>query len=565
MVLTWLAVLAGCTMLQETGIIPWKIFPTIEEYKPVLVDDCAAMAGKPQGSRRAGPCTRRGACAECRRNAAYLRNFFNALDELKAGKRERVRILHFGDSMIWGDNMTWPLKEAFQKEYGSAGRGIVPVVQTAPTALKGITNATRAADFNHDKLTHFYKYSHYYKLYPDTKDQFGFTGEGARPRSTNAVAAYRIPADQTAVTEARVFLHSNKFDDTPARQYTLELTTEHGSEQKTITLGPLTAGSVRFVFPEARTVNVRMAQYDKQAPYIDAVCLEGGRGIVYNTIVRMGVHLSWYGSIHRQFVQQALTELDPDLVIFQFGVNESASLDAVPPFKEDICEQQLHDWLTAFRQIRPATSVLFIGPIERLKNIDGKLVTMPAILQARGIQQRQSAAFKMAFIDNWTLMGGAGHMLTMVQNGWAIDDYTHITYRRGNNLARSNYELIDAAYKGHEAGQAKAEMLRQEREKNMAIQFNSKSYVFFFFIVILLSIAMRKVPGLRIVMLTAASYYFYMSWKLWPVTILIFSTVLDYCCGMAIDKRPPKGQKGHGFPDNVSFRKSGIALFFQIL
>jgi hypothetical protein len=61
-----------------------------------------------------------------------MANFLQKLDNLKKGKKRKIRIAYFGDSMIEGDLLTQTLRKLLQKEFGGHGVGFVPI--TSPVA-----------------------------------------------------------------------------------------------------------------------------------------------------------------------------------------------------------------------------------------------------------------------------------------------------------------------------------------------------------------------------------------------------------------------------------------------
>ena len=71
--------------------------------------------------------------------------------------------------------------------------------------------------------------------------------------------------------------------------------------------------------------------------------------------------------------------------------------------------------------------------------------------------------------------------------------------------------------------------------------FNSFHFAVFFPLVIFLYFALR--PKYRWILLLAASYYFYMSWKVEYALLLVLSTVIDYYCGIQIEKAISKKVK----------------------
>ena len=68
--------------------------------------------------------------------------------------------------------------------------------------------------------------------------------------------------------------------------------------------------------------------------------------------------------------------------------------------------------------------------------------------------------------------------------------------------------------------------------------FNSIQFIIFFIIVVGVYYAIPH--RFRWMLLLAASYYFYMCWKAEYVLLIIFSTLVDYYCGLAMGRQPDK-------------------------
>ncbi len=79
-------------------------------------------------------------------NKQYLEPFYFKLTQLKNGERDKVTILHIGDSHIQADLWTGKLRRLFQQYFGSAGRGLFFPFQLIgshnPLDISTHTNAT---------------------------------------------------------------------------------------------------------------------------------------------------------------------------------------------------------------------------------------------------------------------------------------------------------------------------------------------------------------------------------------------------------------------------------------
>jgi len=58
--------------------------------------------------------------------AAQLTGLHRQLNELQSGRRNRVNIVQIGDSHTANDNFSGRLRELFQRQFGDAGRGLMP-------------------------------------------------------------------------------------------------------------------------------------------------------------------------------------------------------------------------------------------------------------------------------------------------------------------------------------------------------------------------------------------------------------------------------------------------------
>src|SRR3954451_10829151 len=64
--------------------------------------------------------------------------------------------------------------------------------------------------------------------------------------------------------------------------------------------------------------------------------------------------------------------------------------------------------------------------------------------------------------------------------------------------------------------------------------FNTFHFAYFFAILFPLYWVLPHRP--QNYLLLAASYYFYACWNPWFLTLLVLSTVMDYGCGLAVDR-----------------------------
>ena len=300
--------------------------------------------------------------------------------------------------------------------------------------------------------------------------------------------------------------------------------------------------AVTFDVPPTGMIGISFDGSTGPLPSVDALNLETGSGVVYSAVVRMGIHMAWLNAVPDRYFT-ALREIAPDLLIFQFGVNEAASLDSFPEFTEEMMRAQVREWLGKLKRLFPGTDVLIVGPPERLQSVQGTLIPMEETMAVRRIQREEALRAGMAFFDTYELLGGPGQMLKMVGSGLAMDDYTHFTVRGGDTAAGGMYDSIMNVFMKRN-GRPAIDLREGERQ---AIIFNSASYAYFLFVTIIVVMLIGKRATVRYVFLAGASYYFYATWNVWPVACLAMTTLTDYSMAILIYRARKRGGRGTGY------------------
>ncbi len=484
------------------------------------------------------------------KDKSYLRNFFRSLRMLEEGKTGTVRILHFGDSLLWGDNLSGRMKKHFQDDFSDGGRGLVPAVQFPETRFKDLENSTRPGEFGTFHLKHLIVKDGRIRFEPEMKPEIGFTGQSARPLSGNSTVRLSQREEGKKWQRVDIFLRSPHRENRAFFDYRMNIRHESGVITRKLRLPRDTSRAFSFRVPPTSEIGIDFKGTASPLPYIDAVNLETGGGIVYNTIIKTGIHMAWLDTVPGKHFAYALKKCRPDLLIFQFGINESATMNAFRDFTPDLYREKMRRFLKKIRENLPGTDIILFGPLERQQRIAGRFSPMSEVLLIREIQREEADRLGMTFFDAYEILGGKGQMRGLVDRKLAMDDYTHLTIKGGDYLADLFYHSLTGSYReylGRETGMEEREELRIKEEKNIAITFNSGSYASFLLLVILLTLVFHRMPGFRIFILLLASYYFYATWKLWPLILIIFSTLIDYFCGIRIQAMRRRLKRGTGY------------------
>ena len=115
-------------------------------------------------------------------NYTYLFSFLRKLSKLEKEKDGIIRILHYGDSMLWSDMITSGIKDRFQKDFGDGGRGLVPITNQLSRKVLAHKNLTNESQVTWKNLDHR----------QFINPQLGFLGEAAIPNYSNILLKHEL-------------------------------------------------------------------------------------------------------------------------------------------------------------------------------------------------------------------------------------------------------------------------------------------------------------------------------------------------------------------------------------
>jgi LysM repeat protein len=302
-------------------------------------------------------------------NAKVLESFFKKLKENESDNKQKINIVHIGDSHIQSDLMTNKIRKILQQQFGNAGRGLVFPYQLAKT------NGSYNERFHSNRSWETYR-----NIYPVKNRPIGLTGIGLwRDNGDFAVQldvkdpSYKFnsihiitPQNQnmfdlaisshTSIiesTERKVITHKIKKGEAIsviADKYNIsvaDIKRENHLKSNNIRAGR----TLRILTNETKPKNIKSSEfvplnlesdsfshYYKSEKSLDKIYLipnksasefelnglvleKDNPGITYSGIGVNGAKFSDYNKYPLFFEQ--LKALHPDLLIFSLGTNES--------------------------------------------------------------------------------------------------------------------------------------------------------------------------------------------------------------------------------------------------
>ncbi len=319
-------------------------------------------------------------------NAGSLDHFYTALDELSSGQRTRpVRIVHYGDSPTTADLITGDARELLQDRFGDAGPGFILIAK--PWAWYGHHGVDVSA----------------------TGWQIT-TAVGSIREANYGLGGASFLGPVGAESTIHLTAHSSTSIEIQYLQQpaggTVEVLADSKSAGSVKTSGEKKNAAATVELPAGtRTVTLRVAG--------SAVELFGvafgthTKGITYDSIGLNGASTTVMSRVFSPTEWgNALQHRNPDLVIINYGTNESS----YPAYVDKQYEPELRRAIARVRTALPNASILIMSPMDRGTREGDAISTMPAIPKLVAIQQRVAAELGCGFFNTYAAMGGNGTM-----------------------------------------------------------------------------------------------------------------------------------------------------------
>lgn len=347
-----------------------------------------------------------------------LERFFGRLDSLGKTKK-KIRIAHFGDSMIEGDLITSTLREEFQKTFGGSGVGFVLASPGNPSFRQSVTQSfsenwktvnvkdhEKTEDIGIAGYTSFTQASSWVKL--KSKDQTDllkvFYGNAA--------------SDSALMVEVNSLKH--------------KLPTTNSLNEFVQTLD---ATEIALSFTSSASVPVY------------GLSLESDSGIIVDNFSFRGSSGTYFTECPAQLLAQFREYLHYDLIIFHYGINVANTKNMDYSWYERQMLANLQYMKAAF----PDTDFLIIGCSDRAVKVKGEYTTVKGIEPLIDTQKKLARQTGSGFLNLYELMGGNGSMKAWVNadTSLANKDYTHFNHRGAAKAGKLIYGAIMADYKKH--------------------------------------------------------------------------------------------------------------------
>jgi len=320
--------------------------------------------------------------------AGAMDHFYAALADLASGQREQpVRIVHYGDSPTTADLITGDARELLQDKFGDAGSGFVLIAK--PWAWYGHNGVdVSGTGWKIDTAVGSMREAAY--------------GLGGAIFTGPIGAASTIHLAAHTATSVEI-----EYMQTPGGG-SIDVLADGSAAGSVSTAGDVKQnGATTVALPEG-TRQVLLRVSGAPVKVFGVAFATGNKGITYDSIGLNGASTTVMSrAFNPEEWSDALEHRNPDLVIINYGTNESS----FPAYVEKQYEPELRRAIARVRAALPAASILVMSPMDRGARGSGDAIaTMPAIPKLVAIQQRVAAETGCGFFNTYEAMGGEGTM-----------------------------------------------------------------------------------------------------------------------------------------------------------
>ncbi len=358
----------------------------------------------------------------------FFDSLFIAIEEA-ASRGGTVRIIHYGDSQLEMDRITAVLREGLQDRFGGSGPGMVPMMRKihSVSVMQGFQGGLTRYSVVADTLSHWTS-SHRYGIMTMFAGMYG-GGSFFFRRADNRYVQERAKR----ISKVSVLLGHNS----PGLRLSLKCDT---MEVRTAVIDSARQGVSLVSWKLPADVTKGTISLTGNAE-IYGIMLDGEPGVAVDNVAIRGCAGTIFTGIDSTLMRESFDSTDTRLIIMQFGGNAMPGIGSSKSISTYM--EKMDDQFEYIKTIAPRAKILFVGPADMAKSVNGYLVTWPRLPELNDSLRVHCLSHGVAFWDTFNVMGGPGSMREWVNHNppLAGPDYIHFTTKGaseiGSQLSRS--------------------------------------------------------------------------------------------------------------------------------
>ncbi|MCF0221962.1 MAG: hypothetical protein HUK19_06685 [Fibrobacter sp.] len=349
-----------------------------------------------------------------------------------------VHILHYGDSQLEEDRISATIREDLQEEFGGAGPGMMPPVLTIPSQT---TSHSISGDLKRyilfgpkdEEATH----NRYGPLaqFADLDGSASITIKKRKERRDNfphvgGYSTVKVLAGKRGNLNLKLVYEQTTYEQAP-----------EGADSATAANPPKKiVKNVEAAAPVVEKMN-KLNVYTWKLPdttstariylsgnaEIYAISADGAYGVAVDNVAMRGSSGTIFHRIDSELLAESYKAMNARLIIMEYGGNlvPGTNSSNIEWTKKIITRQ-----IQAIQKANPDADILFIGPADMAKQVDGQWKTYPALNLTIKTLREVALENGLAYWDMHRVMGGNGSMMKWVKKEPALGFTDHIHFTR---------------------------------------------------------------------------------------------------------------------------------------
>ena len=366
----------------------------------------------------------------------WFDRFFQSLQNAQKDSTT-VHVIHYGDSQLEEDRISSTIREDLQTEFGGNGPGMLPAVMHIPsqsTSQWNNGNLQRYIVFGpkEEHATHN-RYGPLaqvgelngsavvgIKKRESRKDMFPHVG-GYSTIKVLAANKGSLKLRLTYEHEVSEIVGQNTDGSPKIKTKNKKETAKDPSVEKFTKLNVYT-----WKLPDT-TSNIKL--YLSGRTEIYAISVDGSYGVAVDNVAMRGSSGTVFHKIDSQLLAESYKAMNAKLIIMEYGGNMVPSMT---PKTLDWSKKLITRQIQAVKKANPDADILFIGPADMAKQINGRWQTYPGLGITIKMLREVALENGLAYWDMHRVMGGEGSMIKWVKKAppLGFTDHVHFT-RRG--------------------------------------------------------------------------------------------------------------------------------------
>ena len=364
----------------------------------------------------------------------WFDRFFQSLQQAKKDSTT-IHVIHYGDSQLEEDRISSTIREDLQTEFGGNGPGMLPAVMHIPsqsTTQWNNGNLQRYIVFGpkEEHATH-----NRYGPLAQVGELNGSAVIGVKKREGRKdmfphVGGYSVikvlAANKGSLKLKLTYEHEvseivgQNADGTPkTKKKNKKETAQDPTVEKFTKLNVYT-----WKLPDT-TSNIKL--YLNGRTEIYAISVDGSYGVAVDNVAMRGSSGTVFHKIDSQLLAESYKAMNAKLIIMEYGGNMVPSMT---PKTLDWSKKLITRQIQAVKKANPDADILFIGPADMAKQINGRWQTYPGLGITIKMLREVALENGLAYWDMHRVMGGEGAMIKWVKKAPPLGFTDHVHFTR---------------------------------------------------------------------------------------------------------------------------------------